>query len=118
MGEKKLEPLVAALAQCEQRIDTLRRELAQLDGPALLDQLSDKRLERQLTERAAHWREVLTGDVPLARQALRALMAGPIWFVPEQNGYRLRGSPRFGVVAKVISIWRPLRAPRRIPPAS
>jgi hypothetical protein len=36
------------------------------------------KLYERLTERASKWREVLAGDTPLARQALRALMAGPI----------------------------------------
>jgi hypothetical protein len=67
-------------------------------GPALLDELSDKHLEHQLAERATKWREVLAGDTPLARQALRALMAGPIWFSPLRNGYHLRGSTRLGAL--------------------
>jgi hypothetical protein len=101
---------VATLTECEHRVDTLRCELAQLDSPALLDQLSDKRLERQLTERAAHWRQLLAGGFPLARQALRALMARPIWFVPEQNGgYRLRGATRLGSFfdEQAALRWRP-----------
>jgi len=49
----------------------------------MLDALSDKRLEQRLTQRAAYWREVLTGDPLLARQGLRALLAGPITFAPD-----------------------------------
>lgn len=116
IGGRKLEPLVAALVQCEQRLETLRRELAQLATPAMLDQINDKQLERELTDRAAQWREVLAGDVPLARQAIRTLMAGPIWLRPAQEGYVLRGATRLGALFdetsstamfKTALRWRP-----------
>ncbi len=97
-GRSKPDAVLMAIAEREKRIDALHRDLAQLEAPAMLDQLSDKRLERQLVERAAHWREALAGDPALARQALRALMAGPIWFVPQADGYVLRGATRLGAL--------------------
>ena len=45
-----------------------------------------------------HWREVLAGDPALARQALRSLMAGPIWFAPQRDGYRLHGTTPLGAL--------------------
>ena len=96
-GRGRPEAIVAAIAEREQNIETLRREVAQLESPPLLDQLAEKRTERQLAERCAHWREVLAGDVPLARQALRALMASPILFYPEADGgYHLHGKTHYG----------------------
>ena len=62
------------------------------------DEVGDRRLERQLSQRAMHWREVLAGDPALARQALRSLMAGPIWFAPQRDGYRLHGTTPLGAL--------------------
>lgn len=98
-GRSKPEAIVAAIAEREQHIEALRRELAQLESPALLDQLSDQRTERQLTERLAPFGELLRTDVPLARQALRALLTAPILFYSEADGgYRLRGETQLGVL--------------------
>ena len=69
-----------------------------MESPALLDELTDKRLEKRLSDRAAHWRKVLEGDPALARQALRALLDGPITFAPQEQGYRLRGATRLGAL--------------------
>jgi site-specific DNA recombinase len=119
-GGGKLETLLAALAAAEARRDALRREVAEMESPPMLDALSDKRLEQRLAARAAHWREVLAGEPVLARQALRALLAGPIAFAPEGDGYRLRGATKIG------ALWAPeetrvkLATPRgfepRLPP--
>src|SRR6266851_3779566 len=92
----ELESLVKKLAAVEARCGALRRELAEMESPPLLDELSNARLQRHLAERATHWREVLMGDPSLARQALRALLAGPILFTPESGGYRLRGATKIG----------------------
>ncbi len=103
-GVGKSELLPAALAKAEARCVALRRELAELESPPVLDALSDARLERRLHERAAHWREVLAGDVPLARQALRALLAGPILFVPPRSKaerFSFRGATKIG------ALWEP-----------
>jgi hypothetical protein len=98
MGGKALELLVPDLTKCEQLLETLRRDLAQLESAPLLDQLSDKRLERELAEHATRWREILAGDPALARQGLRDLMAGPIWYTPQRGGYRLRGATRLAAL--------------------
>jgi site-specific DNA recombinase len=96
-----LESLVAALAAAEHRRDALRSEVAEMESSPVLDALTDKGLEQRLRQRAAQWREVLTGDLTLARQGLRALLAGPIAFAPDQEGFRLRGSTRLG------ALWAP-----------
>ena len=69
-------------------------------NPPLLHALDVKRVERELVERCANWRALLAGDVPLARQALRALMPErqPILLIPERDGYRLRGVTRLGAL--------------------
>src|SRR5262249_3157183 len=60
-GGGKLESLLAALSATEARCVALRRELAELESPPVLDELSDKRMERRLAERAKEWLEVLAG---------------------------------------------------------
>jgi site-specific DNA recombinase len=97
-GGSRIASLVAELAAAEARCAALREELAAADSPPALEALSDERLEHRLTARAAHWREVLAGDPPLARQALRALLAGPILFAPAPDGYRLRGATKVGAL--------------------
>jgi hypothetical protein len=42
--------------------------------------------------------DLLPRDPPLARQALRSLMAGAIWFAPQKDGYRLHGTARPGAL--------------------
>ena len=60
--------------------------------------VSEETLEHQLTARASHWREVLTGDPALARKALQALMAGPIRFEMRADGYNLYGVTKLGAL--------------------
>jgi hypothetical protein len=98
-GGGKPQTLVDALAVAEARREALRRELAEMESPAELQALSsDARLEQRLAARAAHWRKALSAEPILARQALRALLAGPITFVPERDGYRLRGATKIGAL--------------------
>ena len=75
--------------------------MAEVESPPVLDALGDKGLQKRLEQRAAHWREVLTGDPLLARQGLRALLASPITFSPEGEGFRLKGATRIG------ALWAP-----------
>ena len=51
----------------------------------------------------------------LARQALRALLAAPIGFTPDGDGYRLRGATKIG------ALWEPetrvkIASPRGLEP--
>ena len=95
-GDGKLDAIVAAVAQRGKRCEELRSEIARLKSSPILAQLSDKRLESQIAERAKHWRAVRPGDTALARKAVAALLEGPLWFVPERDGYRLSGATRVG----------------------
>lgn len=93
--------LLVLLSQCEQRREALRAELAQTPAEApALDQLSEARLSRDLSGRLGRWRDLLAADPQTAREALRALMPAerPILFVPEKDGYLLRGTTRLGAL--------------------
>ena len=62
------------------------------------------------SKRGVGGRSRLVKIPPLARQALRALLAGPITFAPERGGYRLRGATKIG------ALWAD--APARVKMAS
>ena len=96
MGKLEVAALRSKLKGRETRVKELQSELEQCQAAPLLDQLSDKRLEKQLLERAKQWREVLSGDVQHARAALSALMIGPIVFAPQKAGYALKGTSAVG----------------------
>jgi hypothetical protein len=120
-GRSKPDAVLAAVAERERQIETLRRELAELESPPLLDQLADKRMERALFERAAYWQNALRAEPTLGRQALRALLDGPIWFIAEKNGgYRLEGATRLGALwpenAPALTGLNPRGFEPRLPP--
>ncbi len=103
-AEAKVANYLTAIGTGGSQIASLVAELAKANAespPVCLDELSDRRLEHALTVRTAHWREVLAGDPPLARQALRSLLASPILFAPETEGYRLHGATQVG------ALWAP-----------
>jgi site-specific DNA recombinase len=108
-----LEALVEALKEVEQRIEAQRGALAQhAPPPSPRDMLSDKRLERTLTERLGHLRSLLAENPEAARGVMRLLIPSdsPILFLPDATagGFKLRGATRLGALfesgsAKVAS---------------
>lgn len=74
------------------------KRLAEMQSAPTLSAFKDKGLEEHLRHRAAQWAAVLTGGPTLARQGLRTLLAGPIVFAPDREGFRLRGSTRIGAL--------------------
>ena len=92
------------IAALDASIADKERELA--DFAVAVEQPSEldlRRVKRTLRERLGGFDELLHGDVPLARQALRKLLAGRIEFLPERSAdgaraYRLR----FALVTKPL----------------
>jgi hypothetical protein len=76
----------------------VRDELAELEQqPTYTDTPAATRVKADLGKRLAAWHDLLQRNVPLARQALRKLLDGPIKFVPEEDGgYRLVGRTVIG----------------------
>jgi hypothetical protein len=98
LGGGKLESLVLELEKCEAEIGAVRDELAELEQqPTYTDTPAATRVKADLGKRLAAWHDLLQRNVPLARQALRKLLDGPIKFVPEEDGgYRLVGRTVIG----------------------
>jgi hypothetical protein len=97
--------LEKGLEECELEPARLRAALAKAEGAATrtmprLDEVGEKRIGRDFEARLRRWRDLLVADPQTAREALRALMPAerPIQFVPEKDGYLLRGETRLGAL--------------------
>ncbi len=109
------------IRELEQRIEALKFErqshLAILPGAQDL-----KVLRKGLHGRLSDLRELVYGNVPKARQALRKLLVGPVEFAPELEGerkyWRLRGQTTIGPLFDPIYLR--MASPRgfepRLPP--
>jgi len=71
-----------ALQERERRHAQLRAELAATRKPEAFD---ERRILAQLRASLAEWRVTLRQDVPQARTALRALLAGRLVFTPRED---------------------------------
>lgn len=93
--------VLAEIAQREARLAEIERERAAWAMPVPTE-LEERRLRREARERLAHFDALLLGDVPVARQILRRLIAGRIEFRPEARGavrgYALRWSVATGAL--------------------
>jgi len=78
----------------------LEQRLETLDTPPVT---FDAEMERRLAERVDQWREILGGQVPVARQIVTKLLAEKITFSPEDHdgrrGFRFQAT---GTVEKLI----------------
>lgn len=75
-----LEALVARLAERQAEAEALQRMLAAKARQA--PTLDRRALERRLRAKLAEWRGLLKRNIESGRQALRALLMGPIRFTP------------------------------------
>ena len=98
----EIRALEAAIAAKEHELATLT--LAQPD------ELAVARAKRAFRARLGQFDELLRGDVPVARQALRKLLAGRIAFVPTATGYRLQWALRINSLVEHGYI--PMASPR------
>jgi hypothetical protein len=82
-------------------LDAKQAELGRLtmEQPSELDQ---RRTKKQLREQIGKFDELIHSDVPIARQALRKLLAGPIAFSPVvrdgRKGYELEWNTKIGAL--------------------
>ena len=61
-------------------------------------ELDRARLRKALRQRLSEFDDLIGSDLPLARQALRKLLDGPISFEAAPEGYVLRGRTKIGAL--------------------
>ena len=91
--------VLAEIANRETRIEALEKELRELAAHAP-DELDMRRLRKAVEAHAAKFKDLLRGDVPRARQALRKLLVGKLRFTPVlqagRKSYTFEGQTRVG----------------------
>jgi uncharacterized membrane protein YccC len=112
------------LDEITRREDRIERLNAQLEecGDQLHINLDDRRLEELLSTQIGRFNELMTSDVPKARQALRSLLSGPILCKPDTiDGKRtlvFRGETNLGTLLQptFITLASPRGFEPRLPP--
>ncbi len=66
----------------EQRLETIKREIDAFSVPDELNELDERRTWKACQKRMGRFKDLIYSNVPLARQALRKLLPGPIYFAP------------------------------------
>jgi hypothetical protein len=94
-----------APASVLERIAALDAEIAALEQrhaaslkPAARDEPDRPRLRKALRTKLLEFDALIAADVPLARQALRKLLDGPISFEATSEGYVLKGRTKLGAL--------------------
>ena len=99
-GKVTPESVLAGIRDQEGEIEAANGELARSPHRLAYDERELAALKKDLTERIGKFREVMHGDVHLARQALRKLLNGPIKCTPvERDGrkrYEISGETKLG----------------------
>jgi hypothetical protein len=105
-----LDPLLAALRECEARRGELRQRIAALDAAPRTAPLDADAVRAKLRSYVADYRKLLLGHVPQAQQILRRLVVGKLTFTPKLNGdYEFAGK---GTVRPLLSgVIRKLASP-------
>jgi hypothetical protein len=106
--ERAIAALEAQLARVPHRLQFVSRDIATLKAGMI--------------ERMSRFQDLIHSDIPLARQALRKLLVGPIKCIPVvrdgKNGYAVRGETRLGALVPQACVR--LASPRgfepRLPP--
>ncbi len=65
----------------EQRLEAIEQELG-VFRPVELSEFDERRMRKACKEQMGRFKDLIYSNVPLARQALRKLLAGPIYFAP------------------------------------
>jgi len=74
--------LVQEIAKAEARIQAIEAELAGLRAVPTLGQVDLGRIQREVTRGLARFEDLLRGDVPHARQALKTILVNRVKFSP------------------------------------
>jgi len=83
IDERPPEALVVAIAEAEGRIKEILAELARLaSAPATLADLYVEDIERDVAQKLARFGDLLRGDVPQVRRALKNVLVDRVEFKP------------------------------------
>ena len=113
--------LVREIAKAEARIQEIETEVARLETAPNLTVLDLKRLEREVEAELARFADLLRGNVPRARQALKKLLVDRVTFTPirTKNGrqtYAFTGELSYGALLRGVTEYLdgdPLGTPRK-----
>ena len=89
-GKVTPESVLEGIRKQEVEIEAAKEELARSPHRLAYDERELAALKKDLTERIEKFREVMRGEVHLARQALRKLLNGPIKCTPVERDGRKR----------------------------
>lgn len=96
---------IPKIKQANARVMEIDAELARLTAAPTLGVLELKRLEREIEGELARFADLLRGNVPRARQALKKLLVDRVEFTPvqERNGkgtYAFKGELHYGALLR------------------
>jgi site-specific DNA recombinase len=112
-----LPTLVAEIKTREQRKRQLLDELAGLEGLQRVASLDLQQLQAELQERLADWQELLTRQIPVARQILKKLLSGRITFRHRDDGsYEFSGQATLGRIIAGLACTKAVVAPTGFEP--
>jgi len=91
----------------EARVAEIEKELTRLEAVPALARVDLTKFEREIEEQLGRFEELLKGNVPRARQALKKLLAKEVTFTPIQleNGKRsfeFRGELSYGAILREV----------------
>jgi len=89
--------VLAEIAAREARIEALEKEREELLRAVEPNELDLRRVRKAVEAHAGQFKDLLRGDVPLARQALRKLLDGKLHFAPNgRKSFTFEGATRVG----------------------
>lgn len=99
--------LVQEIAKGEARIKEIEAGMARLAAVPALDELNLKRIERDVEGQLARFADLLKGNIPRARQALKQLLVDRVEFTPGDLGdgrrtYQFQGELAYGAVLREV----------------
>ena len=97
--------LVQEIAKAEARIKEIDQELGRLAAAPALERLDVSEFEEGIADQLSRFSDLLRGNVPRARQALKKLLADRVEFAPAvlENGdrtYAFKGELSYGAVLR------------------
>ncbi len=99
--------LVQEIAKAEARVKEIERELVRLAAIPSLEALGSAHVEDAVAEQLSRFTDLLRGNVPRARQALKKLLVDKVLFTPIDIGssrqtYEFKGELSYGAIVREV----------------